>query len=99
MAVHRELDALRLATGANDYLNPLFSECVRYYEKQVRNSRKNQGIVDRLNQWFDGYAIADIDQEDINAFVVENFTRQLDWPSRRSSETLHAFHRPFVTTP
>lgn len=76
MAVHRELDALRLATGANDYLNPLFSECVRHYEKHVRYSRKNQGIVDRLNQWFSGYAIADIDQEDINVFVVENFTRR-----------------------
>nr|MDT0250048.1 site-specific integrase [Endozoicomonas sp.] len=73
MAVHKELEALQLATGAKGYLNPNFCQCVRRYEKEVKYSRKNQGIVDRLSDFFGASFISDIAQDEVDEFVREHF--------------------------
>ncbi|WP_066018169.1 tyrosine-type recombinase/integrase [Endozoicomonas atrinae] len=75
LAVHKELQAMMLATGKTEYLSPKFSECVRRYEKDVRYSRKNQGIVNRLDAFFGAKPVTEISQSEVDKFVFEVFIK------------------------
>lgn len=76
IAFRKEIELLYQSLHGSTQLNPLFSTCVKRYEKDVRYNRKNQGIVDRLNEHFGSMKVLDVDQDALDQFVKQVFVDQ-----------------------
>ena len=77
VALNKEIDIL-YSTVKNGRLscNPRFIECITRYEKEVRYSRKNQGIVNRIRDYFGDELVLDVDQDSVAEFIEQVFMAQ-----------------------